>query len=562
MPTDTNANAGINTNTNTNTSDSDSTGIDTGADSFGRTWQRRDTAPDERAWAELTVPALPSVTERHPSPVHWRSLVLDPELAGPVQGRARPRTVVLVSADRPDAGWRLPVADVLPTPLAWHPRLPKVAGLAVRDRRAYPWIADYGSRTVRLYEEARAATSLTGQGGAPLAWLGDDRLALLVPGPAVTGAGTEEPPPWRAAVFEAVGPHFITFEPGQEELLSTAGACPAVLIPAEAPTADPAEAVQDPAAEVTVLGPPMLVRCLTTDEDGGLLLGHVHPSGTGPDEHGLYWATSLLHPRQPGRLRPMPQAAPAAPPAAPRRAASRTPAPEAARRTTRTLTTGHADAGLTLLPGGTGPLLLWIRALRRGEAPSGSVPTFLTAAGHRAAVLDLPLHWPDDASLALLHGQITDAVRGALEMVGEHADTVAVGGHSFGATLALYALAQLPGIAAGIAHSGCYNRTLTPTGFHYERRSLWHAPEVYQAFSALHFADRLDRPVLLVHGAEDMNPATTPDQAVELYRGIVATGGHARLVLLPQEGHTFHSREALGAVTDEHRAWLGKLETS
>lgn len=533
------------------------TGIDTGAaaDGFGRTRQHRDTAPDERAWAELTVPALPSVTERHPSPVHWRSLVLDPELAGPVQGRARPRTVVLVGADRPDAGWRLPVADVLPTPLAWHPRLPKVAGLAVRDRRAYPWIADYRDRTVRRYEAVRAATSLTGQGGAPLGWLGDDRLALLVPGPAVTGAGPEEPPPWRAAVFEAVGPHFITFEPGQEELLRTAGACPAVLTPSAA--------LQDQGARVTLLGPPMLVRSLATDEDGALLLGHAHPSGTGPDEHGLYWASSLLRPHQPGRLHPLPPAPPPVPPTAPRRAAaSRTPAPEAVRRTTRTLATGYAEAGLTFLPGGTGPLLLWIRALRRGEAPSGSVPTFLTTAGHRAAVLDLPLHWPDDASLALLHGQITDAVRGALELAGDHADTVAVGGHSFGATLALYALAQLPGIAAGIAHSGCYNRTLTPTGFHYERRSLWRAPEVYQAFSALRFADRLDRPVLVVHGAEDMNPATTPDQAVELYRGIVATGGHARLVLLPQEGHTFHSREALGAVTDEHRAWLGKLETS
>ena len=247
---------------------------------------------------------------------------------------------------------------------------------------------------------------------------------------------------------------------------------------------------------MTLLGPPMLVRSLTADEDGGLLLGHAHPSGTGPDEHGLHWTTSLLRPRQPGRLHPMSQAPPATPPAAPRRAASRTPGvgspPVRSPPVARTPGSRSSPAEAAPCCCGYGRCA--------GEAPSGSVPTFLTAAGHRAAVLDLPLHWPDDASLALLHCQITDAVRGALELAGDHADTVAVGGHSFGATLALYALAQLPGIAAGIAHSGCYNRTLTPTGFHYERRSLWRAPEIYQAFSALHFADRLDRPVLVVHG--------------------------------------------------------------
>ncbi|WP_031509577.1 alpha/beta hydrolase family protein [Streptomyces megasporus] len=496
----------------------------------------------------VTVPAHPSVTERHPSPVHWRSLVLDPALAGAVPGRARPRRVEFFTARRPDDGWELPLADVLSVPLAWHPRQPLAAGLAVRGHRAHPWIADLAARTVRLYEDVTAATGLTEPGRPPIVWLDDGRLALLVPAPRHEPAA--EPPAWRAAAFEATGPGFVSFEPGLEELRRAAGTRPALLDSAD--------------GTVKVLGPPLLVRSLAA-VDGALLVGHVDPTGTGPDEHGLSWSVSLLRPAEPGRLRPATVSAPDASRASaePGPATGASPAwPSPGPDTVHPVATGFADARLMVPPGGSGPLLLWIRALRRGETPSPGVPHFLAAAGHRTAVLDLPLHWPDDATPDLLHGQITGAVATALEILDTRGSTVAVGGHSFGATLALYALAHLPSPAGGIAHSGCYNRTLTPTGFHYERRSLWTAPEIYRAFSALHFADRLDRPVLILHGAEDTNPATTPDQAVELYRGVVATGGTARLVLLPQEGHTFRSREALATVAGEHHAWLEKLEAN
>jgi dipeptidyl aminopeptidase/acylaminoacyl peptidase len=107
-----------------------------------------------------------------------------------------------------------------------------------------------------------------------------------------------------------------------------------------------------------------------------------------------------------------------------------------------------------------------------------------------------------------------------------------------------------------IVHSGCYNRTLTVDGFQYERRSYWAVPDVYHAFSPLLFADRLDRPVLIVHGTDDPNPPTQPEQAVDLYRAIVATGGHARLVLLPHEGHAFLFQESHQALVREHARWL------
>ena len=37
--------------------------------------------------------------------------------------------------------------------------------------------------------------------------------------------------------------------------------------------------------------------------------------------------------------------------------------------------------------------------------------------------------------------------------------------------------------ACGIAKSGAYNRTLTPFGFQAEERTIWQAPEVYNAMS-------------------------------------------------------------------------------
>ncbi|MFD7089263.1 alpha/beta hydrolase family protein [Streptomyces sp. NPDC059896] len=215
---------------------------------------------------------------------------------------------------------------------------------------------------------------------------------------------------------------------------------------------------------------------------------------------------------------------------------------------------------LPVTPGVDGPQLLWIHAREYGSPPTPAYAhPSLSGTEAPTAVLDLPLRWPADARPADLHQQITGAVDAATHALREElgrTGPVVVGGHSFAATLALYALAHRPGLAGAIAHSGAYNRTLTPDGFQYERRTYWQAPDVYRAFSALDFAERLDRPVLLVHGCEDTNPATPPDQAVALYRAVVATGGHARLLLLPYEGHTFRHRESLDTVAREHDAWL------
>jgi alpha-beta hydrolase superfamily lysophospholipase len=530
-----------------------------------RKWRGLDFAPDRSAWAVISTPAYPSIAECHPAAVQWRNLRVDPDLVGLVPGRARPAHIGIGSHER-DGLWTLPISPVLGTWLAWHPERPLVAGLAVRDRRAYPWVADYRARIVTRYEHIRTATAFTGHGGPrhpPLAWCGDTRLSLLVPPPAAPSSPPGTPSSTgRPAVFEATGPGYLTFTPGPAELEELAAACLAVLDLEH--------------GDLTPLTSPLLVRSLIPAPTGrGLLLEYADDSGDGPDSDGLRWVTALVDTSTPGQPRPVPlgtrihlrtmdaeehelllEQEP------PDTAAPSAPAPEPR---SFTVPTGFGSAGLTFFPAegrdAPSPLLLWLTDTHPGQATTDQAPTALAATGYPIATLDLPLHWPSDATAEMLHAQVVDTVRTALDTLTEHCDdhcngAVIVAGHSFGATLALYALAHIPELAAAIAHSGCYNRTHTPTGFQHEHRSYWTVPAIYHAFSALHFADRLDRPVLLVHGAEDTNPATPPEQAIDLYRGIVATGGHARLILLPHEGHNFYHLETQQTLIEEHRAWL------
>jgi dipeptidyl aminopeptidase/acylaminoacyl peptidase len=77
---------------------------------------------------------------------------------------------------------------------------------------------------------------------------------------------------------------------------------------------------------------------------------------------------------------------------------------------------------------------------------------------------------------------------------------IAVGGHSYGGFMTANLLAHSDLFAAGIARSGAYNRTLTPFGFQSEERTYWEAPEVYFAMSPFQNANKIDEPILLIHG--------------------------------------------------------------
>jgi dipeptidyl aminopeptidase/acylaminoacyl peptidase len=135
-------------------------------------------------------------------------------------------------------------------------------------------------------------------------------------------------------------------------------------------------------------------------------------------------------------------------------------------------------------------------------------------------------------------------------------DRVAVGGHSYGAFMVGNLLAHSDLFRAGIARSGAYNRTLTPFGFQREERTFWDDPMLYFGMSPFMHAEKIDEPILLIHGDADNNPGTFTLQSERLYGALKGLGGTARLVLLPAESHGYRGRESLLHMLWEEDQWL------
>jgi len=135
---------------------------------------------------------------------------------------------------------------------------------------------------------------------------------------------------------------------------------------------------------------------------------------------------------------------------------------------------------------------------------------------------------------------------------------VGVGGHSYGAFMTANLLAHCDLLAAGVARSGAYNRTLTPFGFQSERRTLWQAPEIYFKLSPFMHADKINEPILLIHGEADNNSGTFPIQSQRLYHALKGHGATARLVMLPNESHGYRARESVLHVLAEMFEWFDK----
>ena len=113
---------------------------------------------------------------------------------------------------------------------------------------------------------------------------------------------------------------------------------------------------------------------------------------------------------------------------------------------------------------------------------------------------------PNDTYVEQLVASAEAAVAEVIRLGVAHPAKVAVGGHSYGAFTTANLLAHAGHLfAAGIARSGAYNRTLTPSGFQAEQRTIWEAPEVYAKMSAFLNADKIKKPILLVHGLADNN---------------------------------------------------------
>ena len=163
-----------------------------------------------------------------------------------------------------------------------------------------------------------------------------------------------------------------------------------------------------------------------------------------------------------------------------------------------------------------------------------------------------------DTYLEQLVADAKSAVDEAVRLGVADPERIGVTGHSHGALMTANLVAHSDLFRAGVATSGSYNKTLTPFGFQSERRSVWEAPEVYRNVSTFFSADKLKTPLLIVHGADDANPGTTPLQASKLYEAIRGNGGTTRLVMLPHEPHWYAARESNEQLVYEMLSWFDK----
>ena len=135
-------------------------------------------------------------------------------------------------------------------------------------------------------------------------------------------------------------------------------------------------------------------------------------------------------------------------------------------------------------------------------------------------------------------------------------DRVAIGGHSYGAFMTANVLAHSDLFRAGIARSGAFNRTLTPFGFQREQRLFWEAPDIYFYMSPFMHAEKVNEPILLIHGEDDNNSGTYPIQSRRFFAALKGLGAVARLVMLPGESHGYAARESVLHVLWETDRWL------
>ena len=200
----------------------------------------------------------------------------------------------------------------------------------------------------------------------------------------------------------------------------------------------------------------------------------------------------------------------------------------------------------------------------RFSRPGGISHLFVLLAGY--AVLDNPSMpiigegqtEPNDTYVEQLVASAQAAVDKVVELGVADRDRIAIGGHSYGAFMTANLLAHSDLFRAGIARSGAYNRTLTPFGFQAEQRTYWEATDTYTRMSPFTYANKVNEPILLIHGANDDNSGTFPIQSERFYAALKGHGATVRYVVLPLEAHGYRARESTLHTIAETINWLDR----
>jgi len=229
-------------------------------------------------------------------------------------------------------------------------------------------------------------------------------------------------------------------------------------------------------------------------------------------------------------------------------------------------------------PGTRLPLLVWAYPREFSDAKtaaqiSGSPSRFtrmqsishLTLLTQGYAIMDaatMPVIGDPETMNDTFIEQIVDAAKAAIDKAVElgvaDPDRTCVGGHSYGAFMTANLMAHSDLFNAGVARSGAYNRTLTPFGFQSERRPYWQAKGIYHTISPFLHADKINEPLLLIHGENDNNSGTFPIQSKRMYQAIKGNGGTVRLCMLPHESHGYRARQSVLHTQAEMIEWLNK----
>ncbi|KXZ47834.1 hypothetical protein GPECTOR_32g446 [Gonium pectorale] len=72
-------------------------------------------------------------------------------------------------------------------------------------------------------------------------------------------------------------------------------------------------------------------------------------------------------------------------------------------------------------------------------------------------------------------------------------------------------------------------------------------------------ADKIKKPLLLLHGEDDNNPGTFPLQSERFYQALKGHGAPCRLVLLPHEGHGYRAYESIMHTLYEQDQWIERF---
>jgi dipeptidyl aminopeptidase/acylaminoacyl peptidase len=178
--------------------------------------------------------------------------------------------------------------------------------------------------------------------------------------------------------------------------------------------------------------------------------------------------------------------------------------------------------------------------------------------GYALVYTDIPIVGPSERYNDYFVSNTVDTIYAAMRKVDElgyvDIDRIGHGGHSYGAFTTANLLAHTPFFKAGIAGDGAYNRTLTPMSFQGERRNIWEAPTTYLELSPFFYADQINTPMLMYHGAQDNNSGTFLIQSERMIQALTGLGKDAVLYIYPFESHAPRAKENL---LDLWARWLG-----